>query len=203
MEIEVALSMKKILGLAAVLLTFIAFIPYIGSIMRGTTKPHVFSWVIWGSTTFIVFLAQLADKGGAGSWSIGVSGVITLMVAVLAYYKKSDGSITTSDWMFFLLALSALPLWAITSNPLWAVVILTCIDTLGFFPSFRKAYSKPFEEQRLLYVLMSLRNGISILALEHYSLTTMLFPLVITAACLLFIVLITLRRKQLNQGEKS
>jgi hypothetical protein len=51
---------------------------YIHSIQQGTTKPHVFSWVIWGSTTFVVFLAQLADKGGAGAWPIGVSGIITL-----------------------------------------------------------------------------------------------------------------------------
>ena len=75
---------KEIPSTVAIVLTLIAFFPYIRSIHQGKTKPHVFSWVIWGSTTFVVFLAQLADKGGAGAWPIGVSGVITLFVAFIA-----------------------------------------------------------------------------------------------------------------------
>ena len=72
----------------------------------------------------------------------------------------------------------ALPLWYLTHDPFWAVVILTLVDTLGFVPTFRKAYHKPYEEQLLLYVLMTIRNLVSIPALEHYSWTTVLFPAV-------------------------
>ena len=79
------MNYKELLSAIAIVLTFLAFLPYIRSIFQGKTKPHVFSWVIWGSTTFIVFLAQLADKGGAGAWPIGVSGIITIYVALLAY----------------------------------------------------------------------------------------------------------------------
>ena len=102
--------MKEILGIIAVIMTFIAFLPYIRSIQRGETKPHVFSWVIWGLTTFVVFLGQMADGGGAGAWAIGVSGIITMYVAWLAYTKKADIQITQVDWTFFILALCALPL---------------------------------------------------------------------------------------------
>jgi len=132
---------KELFSTVAIALTFIAFLPYIRSILLGITKPHVFSWVIWGSTTFVVFLAQLTDKGGAGAWPIGVSGIITLYVAFLAYLKKSDNMITASDWGFFLLAMSSLPLWYFTSDPLWAVVVLTGVDVIGFIPTFRKAFS--------------------------------------------------------------
>jgi predicted small integral membrane protein len=52
----------------AVVLTFVAFVPYIRSILAGRTKPHVFSWVIWGITTMIVFFAQLEVKSGMGAW---------------------------------------------------------------------------------------------------------------------------------------
>jgi len=55
---------------------------------------------------------------------MGISGVITLYVAVLAYIKKSDNMITATDWLFFVLAMSSLPLWYLTANPFWAVVIL-------------------------------------------------------------------------------
>jgi O-antigen/teichoic acid export membrane protein len=89
---------KEIFSAVAIALTFIAFLPYIRSILRDEIKPHVFSWIIWGSTTFIVFLAQLNDGGGAGAWPIGISGIITIAVAILAYTKKADVTITLADW---------------------------------------------------------------------------------------------------------
>jgi len=189
---------KELLSVVAIALTFIAFYPYIRSILKGETKPHVFSWVIWGSTTFVVFLAQLADKGGAGAWPIGVSGIITIYVALLAYMKKSDITITRTDWLFFITAMASLPLWYLTSDPLSAVVLLTTVDLLGFVPTFRKAYSFPFEEKLRFFVLVAVRNLISIFALAHYSLTTVLFPAITAIACLVFIVMVKYRRRLQN-----
>lgn len=186
---------KELLSAVAITLTFIAFFPYIHSILKGRSRPHVFSWIIWGSTTFVVFLAQLADEGGAGAWPTGVSGVITIYVAFLAYAKKSDTRITVTDWLFFLIAMTSLPLWYLTSDPLWAVVILTSVDVIGFAPSFRKAYVHPFDEQLTFFVMMVLRNFIAILALVNYSLTTILFPFVTAIACLLYILMVIVRRR--------
>ncbi len=101
---------KEFLGGLAIALTFIAYFPYIRDIQRGKVKPHVFSWVIWGTTTTIVFFAQLAGKGGFGAWPTGVSGAITIYVAWLAFVKKSDDEITRADWLFFITAMSALPI---------------------------------------------------------------------------------------------
>ena len=185
---------KEVLSVIAIALTFIAFIPYIRSILQGKTKPHAFSWIIWASVTFIIFLAQLADKGGVGAWPIGVSGIITLYVAVLAYLKKSDSTITKKDVLFFITAMAALPFWYFTSDPLWAVVILTTVDLIGFAPTFRKAYSHPYEEQLTFFTLIASRNLIAIMALEHYSLTTILFPAATALACILFIQMVMLRR---------
>lgn len=185
---------KEVLSAIAIALTFIAFIPYIRSILQEKIKPHAFSWIIWAAVTFIVFLAQLADKGGVGAWPIGVSGLITLYVAILAYLKKSDSMITKKDWLFFIMAMTALPFWYFTSNPLWAVVILTTVDLIGFAPTFRKAYSLPYEEQLTFFIIIASRNLIAIMALENYSLTTILFPAATALACILFIQMVMVRR---------
>lgn len=192
--------MKAFLGMLAVALTFLAFLPYIRSISQGKTKPHVFSWIIWSSLTFVVFLAQLADQGGAGAWSIGVSGIITLVVALLAYHKKAEIDITRSDWVFFMAALSALPLWYVTANPLWAVLVLTTVDVLGLAPTLRKAYWHPFEEQAGFFMMMAVRNAVSIAALENYSLTTVLFPATTGLACIGLVLMLWYRRRQLRKG---
>jgi len=185
---------KELFSAIAVALTFAAFYPYIRSIQAGKTKPHVFSWVIWGSTTFIVFLAQLEGGGGVGAWPIGVSGLVTIYVAYLAYRHQSDITITKLDWGFFISALLSLPIWYLTSDPLWAVVILTTIDVLGFGPTFSKSYHHPHQEQRSFFTLFLARNLVVIIALEHYSLTTVLFPAVIAIMTLLVIIMISYRR---------
>ncbi len=194
------MAIKEILSSVAIAITFIAFIPYIRSILQGKTKPHYFSWIIWASVTFIVFLAQLSDKGGAGAWPIGVSGIITLYVAILAYSKKSNIVITKKDWLFLIVALTSLPFWYFTSNPLWAVIILTTVDLIGFAPTFRKAYHYPYEEQLTFFILMAIRNLIAIIALEHYSLTTILFPAATALACLLLIQMVIIRRTIIKKG---
>ncbi len=189
---------KELLSVIAVALTFLAFWPYIRSIHKGATRPHVFSWVIWGAVTFIVALAQLADGAGVGAWPIALSGLITFYVAYLAYRRRGDMTITRLDWTFLSLALTSLPLWYLTHDPLWAVVVLTGVDLLGFGPTFRKAYRFPFEEQASFFALAALRNFVVLGALENYTLTTMLFPAAVGGVCVIFIAMLAYRRRQLS-----
>ncbi|HIF18489.1 MAG TPA: hypothetical protein EYG50_07355 [Cycloclasticus sp.] len=188
---------KEILSSVAIALTFYAFFPYIGSILKGEVKPHVFSWVIWGITTLIVFFAQLAGGAGVGAWPIGISSLITIYVAFLAYLKRGDIKITSTDWFFFISAMSSLPFWYLTSDPLWAVVILTSVDIFGLGPTVRKAYAKPHEESVSFFALIVVRNGLAIMALELYSVTTVLFPAAVMVFCLLLVAVIVVRRKAL------
>jgi len=189
---------KELLSAIAIVLTLVAFFPYISEILRGTVQPHVFSWVIWGTTTFVVFLAQIESNGGVGAWPIGVSGSITIFVACLAYVKRADITITKTDWLFLVLAMSSLPLWYLTSDPLWAVVLLTTVDVLGFGPTVRKAYISPHSESLRFYALLMVRDIIVIMALESRTVTTVLFSAVMAATCALFIAVITYRRQELS-----
>lgn len=186
---------KEWFSLLAVLLSFLAFAPYIRSILQGKTRPHVFSWLIWTITTLIVFFAQLADGAGVGAWAIGFSALVTLYVAWLAYQHSGDYQATLADRLFLATALLSLPLWYFTAEPLWAVVILTIVDSLGFGPTFTKAWHRPYEEGLSMYVITVARNLFVIVALEHYSMTTVLFPAVMTFFAALLVGVIISRRK--------
>lgn len=191
---------KELLSATAIALTFAMFVPYIRSIRGGVARPHVFSWLIWALGTFVVFLAQLAGSGGVGAWPIGVSGILTAYIAALAYSKKADTAITRSDWVFLIVALAALPAWLLTSDPLSAVLILTGLDLAGFGPTFRAAYSRPYDERAGFYSLCAVRNLLAVGALEHYSPTTVLFPAAVGVACVAFVAMVLYRRRQLAPG---
>ena len=188
---------KETFSLIAIAITLAAFIPYIREIFRGTIRPHIFSWVIWGVTTLLIFLAQLEDNGGAGTWPIGVSASITIFIAYLAYVKRADVTITRADWLFFIAALLSLPLWYWKSDPLWAVILLTAIDVAGFGPTVRKAYQFPYSESLLFFALFTLRNALVMLALENLTLTTLIFPAVMLILCVLMMAMIAYRRRAL------
>ncbi|MEL7028275.1 MAG: hypothetical protein AAGL49_03490 [Pseudomonadota bacterium] len=194
-------SSKVLFGAVAFVLTFAAFYPYMRSILRGETRAHVFSWVIWSAVTFIVFIAQMSDGAGIGAWPIGLSGIITISVAVLAYVKRGDTTIVPLDWVFLGLALCAPPLWVVTDTALSAVVLLTFLDLVGFGPTVRKAYQAPYEENALFFSIGALRNFFVLLALENYSWTTVLFPAAVGAACVLFVGLILARRRVLADAQ--
>ncbi len=185
---------KESLSALAIILTFIAFAPYIRGILKDEIRPHLFSWVIWATTTFIVFLASLQAGAGVGAWPIGLSGAITLFIALLAYRRAGDRSITRLDWLFFLGAISAILFWYLSADPLWAVLILTSVDLLGFGPTLRKAYHHPHQEGGSLFAIYAFRNLLVIGAMETFSLTTVLFPAAIALACLGVLLLLAYRR---------
>ncbi len=189
---------KTVVSVLAIVLTCIAFYPYIRGILQGTIRPHLFSWLIWSIASVVVFLAQVSAHGGVGTWSMGLSGGLTVCIAVLAYLKRSDMAVTRSDVAFLITALFSLPLWYFTADPLGAVIILTVVDLLGFGPTFRKVYADPMAESLTFYGLFSLRNVFVILALESYSVTTVLFPVTITAGSVLLMIIMLHRRRVLG-----
>lgn len=168
--------LKELLAAAAIVLTFAMYVPYIRSVHEGRTRPHAISWVVWTLSTLVVCVAQLSDRAGVGAWPIGASGLVSAYVAVLAYRKRTDTSVSSGDWGFLAVAVAALACWLATSNPLTAVVLLTGAELAGFGPTFRAAAERPQEERISFFLLGAGRNVLAIAALEHYSLTTALFP---------------------------
>ncbi len=173
---------KSVISGIAILITLFAFYPYLKAILSNRIKPHFFSWVIWGITTLVAFLGQIAGDGGVGTISIGLSAILTFFIAFLAYRKRADFTIHRTDWLYLIAALMAIPVWLITKNPLWAVIIMTGIDLLGFGPTLRNAYQHPRNEDPWFYLIFCFRNLLVIMALEHYSVTTILFPAAIGLA---------------------
>ena len=56
------------------------------------------------------------------------------------------------------------------------MIIISVIDALGFYPTFRKSYHKPWEEFLTHYSLASIKFLLSLFALEQFNLTTTLYP---------------------------
>jgi predicted neutral ceramidase superfamily lipid hydrolase len=188
---------KIIFAVIATILGLIGYIPYISDIFKGKTKPHIFSWFIWGLLTAIGFLAQVVGGAGPGAWVTGVTALICFLITALAF-NRGEKNITRGDWFCFVGALFGIVLWVTTDNPLSAVILITIIDAVAYIPTFRKAYHKPFEETLIEYILSSLKFVVALFALDAFTLVTALYPVSLVITNGAFAIMVIVRRGKLG-----
>ncbi|MCR4328632.1 MAG: hypothetical protein NUV53_03905 [Patescibacteria group bacterium] len=188
-----------VLGLIAVAIGIIGYVPYYRDIFRGTTKPHPFTWLGFAILNGITFVAQVVTGGGPGAWVTAITTIATLGIAILAF-TRGEKNITIFDWICFIGALIGIVLWRLTSDPLWAVVIVTVADLLAFAPTYRKAFLRPQEETVTLYMMSVFKYAISIFALTTLSLTTVFFPVAIVLANVGIVFVLIIRGRHMSSA---
>jgi hypothetical protein len=186
---------KEILSILAVILTFVAYIPYYRDILKGITHPHIYSWSLWGLLT--VLLVALQIRGGAGSavWVTASAGILCIGVVILSI-KHGKKDITMLDTIIATLSLLAIGFWLFANQPIVAVVLVIIADMLAFFPTVRKSWHKPHSETLSLYITNAIRFTLALLAVERYTVLSSLWIMSWIIANVLFSILLIFRRKQ-------
>jgi hypothetical protein len=186
---------KVVLTVIAVAIGLASYIHYGWNVFQGKIKPHAFSWLVWGVLDMTIFPIQLLENAGPGAWVTGITGITTFIIFGLAL-AKGDRKFVFFDWASLAGAAFAMVLWAITKQPLYSVILVTIIDFLGFLPTWRKGYYKPHEEGLLPFWVGALKFGISIFALESFTVTTWLYPVSLVISNGLFVPMVLWRRRQ-------
>lgn len=164
-------------AIISVLLTLYAYIPYLTGILRGETKPHLFTWIVWLIMTFITVFIQVVEGGGMGAWSTIAGAIVCFSVTVLSI-KYGSKDIKKVDYVFLIAALAAIPLWLITDSPTYAALFVVGIEIMAFSPTVRKSWHAPNTEVMSTYGLNTLRYVLSIFALSQISIATIAYPFV-------------------------
>lgn len=171
------MPVNEIVGAVTVLVAVATYGPYLYDTIRGKVTPHPFSWTIWVTLTLIAYLAQLSDNAGPGAW---MNGVVVCICLFIIFFSFKDGfshlNIRKFDIAIFSLGVAAIPLWLLTDDPLYSVILITFANTIAYIPTFTKSFDKPYEEVLYLYGVNFFRHGASLLALANVSWVTALFP---------------------------
>lgn len=165
-------------GIISSVLIFSAESSYIFSIIINRTKPHPITWLIWSIITSTIFFVEIANHAGPGSWGIGASALSCIVITILTLSKKIKTTIRRMDIIFLIASVASIPIWYITSHPLYSIIILVTIDILGYVPTIRKTYYSPHEEKISSFALFGIGNIFSLLAVHHFSLVNILYQLV-------------------------
>lgn len=186
-------------GLLAAAIGLLSYIPYIRSILGGTTKPHLYSWLIWTIIMGVISVIQYKEGASFGAYVSYATFLTNFTVFCLAL-KYGTKDITFIDHVALGLALISIVLWMSFSAPLVAVIILCFVQIFAIIPTYRKTWIDPSSENPIIYFISVVKFTIGIFCLGILSLENTLFPvaIVLSNAVLCFIWLVGNKRRAMK-----
>lgn len=171
-----------------------AFYSYFRDVIKRQTQPHAFTWLLWAITQGTAAAGLWIGGGGVGVITLTIS---TFLVTLIFFLSLSDGkrNIMKSDVAVLVAALAAIGVWWLLNSPIFAVMMVSVIDVLGYIPTFRKSYKNPWTETILSWGLFIAANLFSILALENYNFLTLSYLTAMASANILLFVFLIVRRR--------
>lgn len=188
---------KWFLGGAAAFISFCNMLYYFRNVFLGKTNPHIYTWLIWGLVGGVVAVGQIVGGAGAGVILLLMATFNCFAIATLAFFKGKT-HITKSDIICLVVCFIAMALWPITKIPLLSIVIVTFVDLVGYIPTIRKSYNNPHEENLFSFAIFILTVTLALLALENYTMLTMLYLLAMNVANTGMVILLVVRRRVLG-----
>ena len=123
-------GIAPVLGVLAVLVGIADTIPYVRDTLRGATRPHRGTWLIWSVLAILVCLSQRAD---GASWSLlmaAAQAVLISFVFVLAI-GRGEGGVSAGDRILIAIAGGGVAGWMIAEEPVVATVCVVVADLIG------------------------------------------------------------------------
>ena len=193
-------TFQEIIGAVAFLIGLVGSVLYIVTILQHKTKPHLYTWLVFGILTSIAFLAQVHEHAGPGVWTTGMTAFSCIVTALLAL-KYGTKDIHKTDKIALAVSLVSILPWLVMDDPLWSVVLISLIDCVAMIPTLRKSWNKPNEENITTYGIANLKTVLSLVALTNFNLTTVLYPVAITLVNFALIFLCLWRRRILAKSQ--
>ena len=175
------MNMNLFLAALTTLFLLTAFIPYLRDMLRGKTKPERASWFIWAVLGSIALFSQYAE---GAHWSLILPTLDTFFGIVIFFLAipYGMGGFTRRDTVSLLIACLGLLAWAITKQPLVALLIVIGIDMTGTYLTVAKAYEHPETETMFSWVMTALAGIPALIAVGNWTFSLAIYPLYIVIA---------------------
>lgn len=192
------MEFKEILGVIASIVAAGISLSYIYTIVRGKTRPHLYSVAMDALISTIVFAGAFTAGAGAGIWSLGVATVLVYVMVFLCL-KYGTKDVKPIDGIFALAALLSVVPWILTKDPTLSVVLASFINLVSFIPAYRKTWNAPYSEPATIWGANGLKHVISLPATSVFSVATVFYSVSIILLNIVFVAMILWRRKQTKQ----
>jgi len=169
--------MKYIVFLGVVVQLYGVFI-YGRETLAGRTKPNRVSWFLWSVAPLIATVAALSDGVRLAVLPVFMSGFAPLLIFILSFFnKQSYWKLGVFDYLCGACSVLALVLWAITNQPLVAILLAVLADGFAAVPTLYKAWCAPETESVEAYSTGIVNASTSFFAITTWTISSLAFPI--------------------------
>lgn len=165
-------EIKVIASLIAIVISFVAYIPYIANMFRGKNKPHIYAWTSIFLITCVVGYLQLIGGAGIGALPTLLGAIVYLVIIILSLRFGTKDIIPLDLACLGLSILGVLVYAALRARPEVALIIVTLAELAGFMPTWRKTRNAPSSESLSSYYFLVIKLLLILVALEKYNFLT-------------------------------
>ena len=169
------IELVAVLGVLAGAVGIADTIPYVRDTLRGATRPHRGTWLIWGVLAIVVCLSQHAD---GASWSLvmaAVQAVPTTLIFVLSI-RRGEGGLSTTELAMIAIAAGGVFGWMVADEPIVATVCVVAADLIGAAMMVPKTYRDPESETLVTFAFASLGGALAAGAVGSVDASLLLYP---------------------------
>jgi hypothetical protein len=194
-------GLAPVFGILAVCVAVADTIPYVRDILRGTTRPHRGTWLVWGILAIVVTCSQHAD---GASWSVLVAAAqagLTLGVFVLSI-RRGEGGCGRADSVMLAVAAGGIAGWTVAGEPIVATVCVIVADLVAATMMLPKTFRDPGSETLSTFGLASISGLFAVCAVGGLDARLLFYPAYL---CVVngMIALVIYERRRLLEGRAT
>ena len=186
-------GLAPLFGLLAGTASIANTVPYIRDTLRGATRPHRGTWLIWAALAFVVCVSQHAE---GASWSLVMAvtqAVLTVVVFLLAV-GHGEGGMRTIELVLLAIAAAGVAGWVVTDDPFVATSCVISADFIAAAMMVPKTYRDPDSETLSSFAVASVAGALGALAVDAPDPALLLYPVYFCAVNAAIALLIRRRR---------
>lgn len=168
-------SGRLLIGQIAGGVSFLAYVLYYISIVQGRSRPNRATWIILTVVGVLIAASYYASGARSTMW-VALAYTVGPLIAALLSFKYGEGGTTRFDIFCLVGCALSLVFWALSQNPLVALIINIVIDFLGILPTLKKSYLDPLSEDRLAWSVTTFSNILNIFAIEAWIFSIAVYP---------------------------
>lgn len=193
------MSAAEILGMAASIVSFVAYVVYWIAIFRkeDATRPSRSTWWILTGLDVMITLSYWESGARETAWlplSLAVCSFITALLSL----KWGMGGREPLDVVCFIGTILSIPLW-IAFGATAALWLTIAVDVLALAPTIQKSWTNPETEDRLAWAITGVAVSLELATLfvtENVTLEVALYPVNIFWMDMLIVGLLFRRRSK-------
>ncbi len=176
---------------------------YMKETLKGNTKPNRVTWLMWAIAPLIATFAAIADGVGWSVLPVFMAGFGPLLVLTASFVNKNSyWKLGTFDYLCGFCSLLALALWAITKEPVVAIIFAIISDGFAAIPTLAKSWKHPETETLDAYTATLFSVLTSFTIIKTWNFSSLAFPIYLLIICILIIFAI-LRPKIIVRSDIS